>query len=136
MERENSTNGRKGFGELRKQIDAEPQRRARVEDYKAAMLRDLRRELDLTQVEIADRLNVSQENISQIERGESDIRVSTLTRYVEALGGQLEVRAVFPDECVTLRVGKDAKARKRAIKVAKSGTAKRVKPKNRRAAAS
>jgi DNA-binding XRE family transcriptional regulator len=131
MERDNSTDGRKGFGELRKQIDADPQRRARVEDYKAAMLRDLRRELDLTQAEMADRLSVSQENVSQIERGESDIRVSTLSRYVEALGGQLEVRAVFPDACVQLRVGKNATVRKRAVKAV---TPKHVKPKGQRAA--
>lgn len=131
MEPENSTNGRKSFGELRKQIDADPQRRARVEDYKSAMLRDLRREFDLTQAEIADRMNVSQENVSQLERGASDIRVSTLTRYVEALGGQLEVRAVFPDECVKLSVGKNAAVRKRAVKVAKPTSAK---PKHRRAA--
>jgi DNA-binding XRE family transcriptional regulator len=116
MRRENSADGRRSFGELRKQIDADPQRRARVEDYKAAMLRDLRRELDLTQAEIADRLGVSQENVSQIERGESDIRVSTLTRYVEALGGKLEVRAVFPDSCVQLRVGENATVRKRAVR--------------------
>jgi transcriptional regulator with XRE-family HTH domain len=139
MERENSTDGRKSFGELRKRIDADPQRRARVEDHKAAMLRDLRRELDLTQAEIADRLNVSQANVSQIERGESDIRVSTLTRYVEALGGRLEVRAVFPDACVKLRVGKDAEIRKkRAVKIveAKGVKPKGVKPNSPRAAAS
>jgi hypothetical protein len=33
---------------------------------------------------------------------EEDVYLSTLTRYVSELGGQLEVRAVFPDETVTL----------------------------------
>ena len=70
------------------------------------MLGELRRELDLTQAALADRLNVTQENVSQIERGETDIRLSTLRRYVEALGGQLEMRATFPDRSVNLTVDK------------------------------
>ena len=95
----------KGFDELRRQIDADPARRARVEEHKAAMLGELRRKLDLTQVIVAERLDVTQENISQIERGEADVRLSTLSRYVEALGGRLEIRAAFPEETVALSVG-------------------------------
>jgi hypothetical protein len=33
---------------------------------------------------------------------EEDVYVATLARYVAELGGRLEVRAVFPDEIVTL----------------------------------
>jgi transcriptional regulator with XRE-family HTH domain len=101
------------FDELRKQIDADPDRRVRVEDHKAAMLADLRRELDLTQAAVAERLEVTQENVSQIERGEADVRLSTLNRYVEALGGRLEVRAAFPDHSVELKVGKHGEFRRR-----------------------
>jgi hypothetical protein len=36
-----------------------------------------------------------------------------LTRYVEALGGHLEVRAAFPDHTVELEVGKGGKVRRR-----------------------
>ena|SRR5438132_14399876 len=100
-----TTKRRKGFDELRKQVDADPARRARVEEHKAAMLGELRRKLDLTQVVVAERLDVTQENISQIERGEADVRLSTLSRYVEALGGRLEIRAAFPDETFSLSVG-------------------------------
>jgi len=96
----------KSFDKLRKQIDANPRRRARVEDYKKAMLADVRKDLDLTQAVVAERLEVSQENVSQIERGEADVRLSTLNRYVKALGGRLEVRAAFPDHTVELKVGK------------------------------
>ena len=103
----------KRFDELRKQIDTDPGRRARVEEYKAQMLGELRRELDLTQAALADRLNVTQENVSQIERGETDIRLSTLRRYVEALGGQLEMRATFPDRSVNLTVDKAGTTGKR-----------------------
>jgi transcriptional regulator with XRE-family HTH domain len=96
----------KSFDKLRGQIDADPDRRARVDEHKVAMLADLRRTLDLTQAAIAERLEVTQENVSQIERGEADVRLSTLNRYVEALGGRLEVRATFPERTVELKVGK------------------------------
>ena len=46
---------------------------------------ELRRYIDLTQAVVADRLDVTQEYVSQIERGEADVRLSTLSRYVEAL---------------------------------------------------
>jgi transcriptional regulator with XRE-family HTH domain len=108
-----TTNSRKGFDELRRQIDTDPIRRANVEKHKTAMLGELRRKLDLTQAIVADRLDVTQENISQIERGEADVRLSTLSRYVEALGGHLEVRAAFPEETVALSVGKTATVRRR-----------------------
>lgn len=100
------------FDKLRGQIDADPARRARVEDHKTAMLSELRRALDLTQAAIAERLEVTQENVSQIERGEADVRLSTLNRYVEALGGRLEVRAAFPERTVELKIGKSGGLRR------------------------
>jgi transcriptional regulator with XRE-family HTH domain len=108
-----TTKSRKGFNQLRKQIDANPARRAKVEKHKTAMLGELRRQLDLTQVVVADRLDVTQENISQIERGEADVRLSTLSRYVEALGGRLEIQARFPEETVSLSVGTASTMRRR-----------------------
>lgn len=103
----------KRFAELRKPIESDPVRSARVEVHKAAMLGELRRKLDLTQAVVADRLDVTQENVSHIERGEADVRLSTLSRYVEALGGRLEVRATFPDETVALTLGQAATLRRR-----------------------
>lgn len=108
-----TTKNRKGFDELRKQIDADPSGRANVEEHKAAMLGELRRKLDLTQAVVADRLDVTQENVSQIERGEADVRLSTLSRYIQALGGHLEVRAAFPEETVALSVSSAATMRRR-----------------------
>jgi DNA-binding XRE family transcriptional regulator len=108
-----TTKNRKGFDELRKQIDANPARRKKVEEHKTAMLGELRRKLDLTQAIVADRLDVTQENVSQIERGEADVRLSTLNRYVEALGGHLEIRAAFPKETVALSISKTATVRRR-----------------------
>ena len=102
----------KRFAELRKPIESDPVRIARVEEHKAAMLGELRRKLDLTQAVVADRLDVTQENVSQLERGEADVRLSTLSRYVEALGGRLEIRATFPDETVALTLGQAATVRR------------------------
>ena len=48
------------------------------------------------QATIADALDVTQPNISRIEQ-EDDIRLSTLARYIAALGGRLDVTAVFED---------------------------------------
>jgi transcriptional regulator with XRE-family HTH domain len=136
MTRAKTTRRPKRFDDLRKHIDADPTRRARVEEHKQEMLGELRRKLDLTQAVVADRLDVTQENVSQIERGEADVRLSTLSRYVEALGGQLEVRAAFPGETVALKVGHTAKMRRqrtravattgkkpRTAKVARTGKA-------------
>ena len=82
--------------------------RARVEtrvlEYKAEMaLEDLRRDRKLTQVDIARNLNIAQGAISKIER-RSDMHVSTLRKHIEAMGGALELRAVFPDAEFPLRL--------------------------------
>jgi len=102
MKRTESSRQAQPFAKLREQIDADPERRARVDQHKRALLADLRKSLDVTQVVLAERLDVTQENVSHIERGVADVRLSTLRRYVEALGGRLEVRATFPDRSVEL----------------------------------
>lgn len=66
----------------------------------ARALGDLRRSLDVTQVQLARRLAVSQATVSKFEK--SNPVVSTVRRYVEALGGRLEVIAVFDDDRVLL----------------------------------
>ena len=55
----------------------------------------LRRELGLTQTELADRIGMSQSDLSKLER-RKDVRLSTLRTYLEALGGKL--RLVFESE--------------------------------------
>jgi DNA-binding Xre family transcriptional regulator len=98
----------KSFRELRARIDADPARRERVEAQTQALLAvvklaELRQARQATQRELADALEMTQANVSRIEH-EDDIYLSTLRRYVEALGGQLEVHAVFPDETVKVTV--------------------------------
>jgi len=84
----------------------------RVEAYRRLLdaeirLNDLRRRRGLSQAEVARALEVSQPNVSRIEQ-EDDVYLSTLARYVAALGGRLEVSAVFPEETVALLSAPDA----------------------------
>jgi predicted transcriptional regulator len=74
------------------------QARARVEQL---TLQELRRELSMTQVDVARTAEMSQSELSRLE-SRGDHRISTLRRYVEALGGQLEVAAVFGGRRVKL----------------------------------
>jgi DNA-binding XRE family transcriptional regulator len=66
-------------------------------------LKQVRELLGKTQVEVAEALEVSQGQVSETERRE-DYLLSTLRRYVEALGGTLEVIANFGEKRVRLRV--------------------------------
>ncbi len=83
-----------------------PARRAAVEARVAAELiamdlKAIRETLGLTQAEAAAQAEMTQPEVSQLER-RSDHRLSTLRRYVEALGGELEVIATFGDRRVRL----------------------------------
>lgn len=62
----------------------------------ALALADIRARRGLTQVDVARVMETSQANVSKLERRE-DLYLSTLRGFVEALGGQLELSAVFPE---------------------------------------
>lgn len=59
-------------------------------------LRDLRKARNQTQARVAEKLGINQENVSRIEQ-RSDLLISTLSGYVEAMGGTLNLVAEFPD---------------------------------------
>ncbi len=65
------------------------------------LISKLRKDRELTQEELAAIMKIRQSAISQIENQE-DVMVKTLERYVTALGGQLEIRAKFPNKTVRL----------------------------------
>ena len=87
---------------FRELVQAMPQARQqriekRFQDSLASMpLDELRKLREMTQLQLGEVLGVHQSEVSKIEH-RSDICVSTLIEYVEALGGRLEIRAVFPD---------------------------------------
>jgi transcriptional regulator with XRE-family HTH domain len=78
-----------------------------------AQLRNARR---LTQAQLAGVLGVSQAQVSRVEN-QADLYLSTLRSYVQAMGGELELRAVFPDGQTTtitiaeLRIASEVEAR-------------------------
>ena len=65
-------------------------------------LRELREMSGKTQAEIAGVAEMTQSELSRAERREDHL-LSTLRRYVEALGGELEVVAVLDDKRILLR---------------------------------
>jgi DNA-binding transcriptional regulator YiaG len=67
-------------------------------------LRALREAVGLTQGELAQRVEITQSQLSKMERRE-DHRISTLRRYVEALGGTLEIFAVIDGKRIKLAEG-------------------------------
>jgi len=62
----------------------------------ALWLHDLRQICDTPQTSVAEKMSQSQAAISKLEHRE-DIRISSLRRYLNAMGGRLEMRAVFDD---------------------------------------
>jgi transcriptional regulator with XRE-family HTH domain len=73
--------------------------------HDSVSLTALRKARSATQVAIGDKLGMSQSEVSRLER-RADMYASSLARYVEAVGGHLEMRARFPKgEVYTLRLG-------------------------------
>jgi DNA-binding XRE family transcriptional regulator len=71
-------------------------------------LTERRKTLGLTQAEVADIMRITKSRVSQIERGEVST-VDSIARYVQALGGQIQITAVFGDDLYILR-GADIRA--------------------------
>ncbi|HEY4305346.1 MAG TPA: XRE family transcriptional regulator [Gemmatimonadaceae bacterium] len=90
---------RRNFKELRAKMS--PERRARNAAATKAMLaelplQELRHARELTQAALAETMECGQDEISRLER-RADMLVSTLRRYVEAMGGRLDIVATFRD---------------------------------------
>ena len=85
-----------------------PDRRRAVERRTAELvaqemaLKKLREAFALTQENVAKSMSVGQETVSRIEGQQKDLRLSTLRKYIAALGGDLELVARFPDKSVKL----------------------------------
>lgn len=59
-------------------------------------LAELRQAMNLSQEQLAAELNVRQPAVAKIEK-KTDMYISTLRRFIEAMGGKLEIHAHFPD---------------------------------------
>ena len=96
--------GRNTFQDLTK--DFTPERRARVDARKAKLrdampLHELRQARALTQKAIGEALNVNQPAVAKLER-RTDMYVSKLRSYIEAMGGKLSIVAQFPQGDVAI----------------------------------
>ncbi len=92
---------------IRAKAQTTPVREARIkrrveEELVKMDLRSLRELTGATQVSLAKRAKMAQGDVSRVERGRDHL-VSTLRRYVEALGGELEITARLGDRRVRLR---------------------------------
>ncbi len=83
-----------------------PERRARIkarvdEAIREMPLDELREALNLTQESLAEALHVKQPFVSKVER-RTDMYISTLRKIIEAMGGELEIRAILPNGVVRI----------------------------------
>ena len=102
----------KNFKLLQEKMSPEARDRAQAKAegmIKEMALDELRAALDLTQEQLAGVLRVKQAAISKVER-RSDMFISTLRKIIEAMGGELEIRAILPDGVV--RINQFAEVRK------------------------
>jgi len=82
----------------------------------------LRQARQQTQVAIAERLNIGQGAVSRLEK-QSDFLLSTLREYVGALGGELELRVVFPDGDIVIEtLATSNKKRPTRVRLARAET--------------
>lgn len=103
--------GHRPWRDIRGDAGRDPERRRSVaearreaeEEQRAyeQTLAELRRARAYTQDQLAATLDVPQSQVSRIER-QADLYVSTLARYLEAMGGRLELVGVFDDRRVPL----------------------------------
>jgi DNA-binding XRE family transcriptional regulator len=87
------------WSEIKSKMPAEEKEaiEARARQMLAEMpLEELRAARRMTQVQMAKLMETTQGSVSKIEK-RTDMYVSTLASFVEAMGGKLEIRAVFPD---------------------------------------
>jgi hypothetical protein len=75
---------------------------ARAEIALEMNLPELRKALGKTQLEVADAAEMAQAKVSEFERRDDHV-LSVLRRYIEALGGELEINAVFDKKRVRLK---------------------------------
>lgn len=79
-----------------------PESQARIKEMADEMILEtglqmLREELQLSQKTVADAMGIKQPAITQIEQRGNDVKLATLKRYIEAMGGKLSLTVELPD---------------------------------------
>ncbi len=107
------------FSTIREKMAPERQERIRkrTEELLAELpLQELRQARALSQQELAEVLGLNQATVSKLER-RTDMYLSSLRRFVEAMGGELEITASFPDGKVRIQLFEDLEEEKEPVKV-------------------
>ena len=94
----------KKFADLRAQMSPESQARSDAKAHALLVempLNELRQARGLSQKRLAELLNVQQPSIAKLEK-RTDMYISSLRSHIEAMGGQLEVVARFPEGAVKI----------------------------------
>jgi DNA-binding Xre family transcriptional regulator len=94
----------------RKRVEA----RARALIAEEMTLRELRKAREWTQMRLAEAMGIQQDSVSRLEK-RKDVRLSTLRKAVEAMGGKLTVVAEFPGQApvVVTGIGEDKRGGRR-----------------------
>jgi transcriptional regulator with XRE-family HTH domain len=88
------------YSDYRKKLT--PEQRAQVDELARKLiseeksLREVRKAREYSQVTLGELLGMNQGDLSKFER-RTDAYLSTIRRYIEAMGGTLELVATFPD---------------------------------------
>jgi len=96
----------KKWSELKAKMS--PQSQAEIERRKQQLIAEmplehLRAARQLTQTNLAHVLGVNQSAVSKLEK-RTDMYLSTLRSYIQAMGGHLEIQAVFPEGTVRIEM--------------------------------
>jgi transcriptional regulator with XRE-family HTH domain len=95
----------RNFRELEEQMPPEARAwaKARAKEMMAEMLlAEIRKSVGLTQEDLAAQLGIKQPTLSKLE-AQDDMQVSTLSRLIQALGGELELIAHLPGGDIRIR---------------------------------
>jgi DNA-binding XRE family transcriptional regulator len=104
MKMATETNDLRPWSQIRDRHKNDPEWQAGLAEQRrllenALKLYELRKSRGATQNELASAIGISQKRVSQIEHT-GNPNIETLRAYVKGLGGELEIRAVFPDKIV------------------------------------
>jgi DNA-binding XRE family transcriptional regulator len=97
------------WSDLRRTLSPEQERETRQyvkSVVESVTLNQLRQARSLTQANLASVLGVNQGSVSKMEK-RTDMYVSTLRSFIQAMGGQLQIKAVFPEGEVEIEQFKD-----------------------------
>ena len=97
------------YRELTKDFSEDLKKRIQVEKNKILddiSLQELRKAMELTQLELAETLKITQTAVSKMESN-TDMFISTLSRFLDAMGGNLKIVAKFPDREIEINQFKE-----------------------------